>query len=172
MRWVSVWRATRAYAAAFHGTALLSGPTAAVLIVVVVANDLGDEACRTHGCRPLRTSGRRCRVRVRARHRFPPASFCLALPSLSPSALCCPTCSREVRKSIARVATVISQSEKAEARAAYKKQKYKPLDLRPKKTRAIRRQLSRRDADRKTARQAKRERAFPMRKYAVMPREE
>eukprot|EP00884_Botryococcus_braunii_P004586 jgi/Botrbrau1/14128/Bobra.182_3s0070.2 len=47
-----------------------------------------------------------------------------------------------VRKSIARVCTVISQSTKAALRDAYKKRKYMPLDLRPKKTRAIRRRLT------------------------------
>ncbi|CAN6458521.1 unnamed protein product [Victoria cruziana] len=44
-----------------------------------------------------------------------------------------------VRLSIAQVLTVISQKQKAALREAYKKKKYLPLDLRPKKTRAIRR---------------------------------
>lgn len=47
-----------------------------------------------------------------------------------------------VRLSIARVLTVISQKQKAALREAYKKKKYQPLDLRPKKTRAIRRKLT------------------------------
>jgi large subunit ribosomal protein L35e len=66
---------------------------------------------------------------------------------------------REVRKSIARVNTVISQKQRDNLRMAIKSKqgdqpkkkiykKYKPLDLRPKKTRAIRRRLSKvRDYD-------------------------
>uniref|UniRef100_A0A804MHL5 60S ribosomal protein L35 n=1 Tax=Zea mays TaxID=4577 RepID=A0A804MHL5_MAIZE len=47
-----------------------------------------------------------------------------------------------VRTSIARVLTVISQKQKSALREAYKKKKLLPLDLRPKKTRAIRRRLT------------------------------
>ncbi|CAG8852832.1 18650_t:CDS:2, partial [Gigaspora margarita] len=60
---------------------------------------------------------------------------------------------REVRKSIARVNTVISQTQREHVRKFYKERKnipielrkskkYLPLDLRPKKTRAIRRKLT------------------------------
>eukprot|EP00871_Galdieria_phlegrea_P002326 jgi/Galph1/3094/GphlegSOOS_G1749.1 len=49
---------------------------------------------------------------------------------------------KEVRKSIARVLTVITQNQRLTVRQAYKGKKYKPLDLRPKKTRAIRRKLT------------------------------
>ncbi|KAI3495613.1 hypothetical protein L1887_37958 [Cichorium endivia] len=42
-----------------------------------------------------------------------------------------------VRTSIAQVLTVISQTQKAKLRKAYKNKKYLPLDLRPKKTKAI-----------------------------------
>merc|ERR1712108_90515 len=48
---------------------------------------------------------------------------------------------RVVRKSVARILTVYNQKQKAEARKQYKGKKYQPLDLRPKKTRAIRRAL-------------------------------
>ncbi|GFP89244.1 60S ribosomal protein l35 [Phtheirospermum japonicum] len=47
-----------------------------------------------------------------------------------------------VRISIAQVLTVISQKQKAALREVYSK-KYFPLDLRPKKTRAICRRLTR-----------------------------
>ncbi|KAG6528330.1 hypothetical protein ZIOFF_010483 [Zingiber officinale] len=47
-----------------------------------------------------------------------------------------------VRLSIARVLTVISQKQKSALREVYKKKKLLPLDLRPKKTRAIRRRLT------------------------------
>merc|ERR1712228_1090445 len=48
---------------------------------------------------------------------------------------------RVVRKSIARVMIVINQKTKENLRKFYKNKKFKPLDLRPKKTRAIRRRL-------------------------------
>lgn len=48
-----------------------------------------------------------------------------------------------VRKSIARVLTVTNQKARQNLREYYKDKKYKPLDLRPKKTRAIRRRLTR-----------------------------
>ncbi|XP_021821811.1 60S ribosomal protein L35-like [Prunus avium] len=47
-----------------------------------------------------------------------------------------------VRLSIAQVLTVISQKQKAALREVYKNKKFLPLDLRPKKTRAIRRRLT------------------------------
>jgi large subunit ribosomal protein L35e len=51
-------------------------------------------------------------------------------------------CSNTVRKSIARVLTVINQKARRGTREYYKDKKYLPLDLRPKKTRAIRRRLT------------------------------
>ncbi|CAG8476212.1 9611_t:CDS:2 [Diversispora eburnea] len=59
---------------------------------------------------------------------------------------------REVRKSIARVKTVISQTQRNHLRNFFKGKKYKPLDLRPKKTRAIRRKLTKYEASRMTNR--------------------
>ena len=50
--------------------------------------------------------------------------------------------SNTVRKSIARVLTVINQKQRQNLRDFYKKKKYAPLDLRTKKTRAIRRRLT------------------------------
>ncbi|RYR70292.1 hypothetical protein Ahy_A03g016796 isoform A [Arachis hypogaea] len=93
-----------------------------------------------------------------------------------------------VRLSIAQVLTVISQKQKSVLREAYKKKKkYLPLDLRPKKTRAIRRRLTKHRvpfsngnkfrinfalvrlsrASLKTEREKKKEVYFPLRKYAV-----
>ena len=54
----------------------------------------------------------------------------------------CDICSKVVRKSIAQVLTVSSQKQKSALREAYKNKKLLPLDLRPKKTRAIRRRLT------------------------------
>merc|ERR1712032_847716 len=72
-----------------------------------------------------------------------------------------------VRKSIARILTVYHQKQKAEARKQYKGKKYVPLDLRPKKTRAIRRALSVNQKTAKTAREKTRFSNFPMRRFAV-----
>ncbi|KAM0866288.1 hypothetical protein ACQ4PT_042716 [Festuca glaucescens] len=71
-----------------------------------------------------------------------------------------------VRTSIARVHTVISQKQKSALREAYKNKRL-PLDLRPKKTRAIRRRLTKHQVSLKTEREKKREKYFPMRKYAI-----
>ena len=45
--------------------------------------------------------------------------------------------------------------------------KYKPKDLRFKKTRAMRRALTKHEQGLKTAKTMKKEKAFPMRRYAV-----
>eukprot|EP00929_Paragymnodinium_shiwhaense_P033483 TRINITY_DN1837_c0_g4_i2.p2 TRINITY_DN1837_c0_g4~~TRINITY_DN1837_c0_g4_i2.p2 ORF type:complete len:123 (+),score=48.50 TRINITY_DN1837_c0_g4_i2:85-453(+) len=72
-----------------------------------------------------------------------------------------------VRKSIARILTVYNQKQKAEARKEYKGKKYMPLDLRPKKTRAIRRDLKVEQKTALTVRQKTRKQNFPMRRFAV-----
>merc|ERR1712243_138132 len=74
---------------------------------------------------------------------------------------------RVIRKSIARVLTVIHQTQKENLRKFYKGKFYKPLDLRPKKTRAMRRALTPREKKLKTKKQWRKERLYPMRKYAV-----
>ncbi|KAB7502670.1 60S ribosomal protein L35 [Armadillidium nasatum] len=74
---------------------------------------------------------------------------------------------RVVRKAIARVSTVINQTVKENLRKFYRTKKYKPLDLRPKRTRALRRQLTKAELKLKTKKQIRRERLFPQRKYAV-----
>lgn len=72
-----------------------------------------------------------------------------------------------VRLSIAQVLTVMRQKQKAALREAYKNKKHVPLDLRPKKTRAIRRRLTKHQASLKTEREKKKEKYFPLRKYAI-----
>ncbi|KAK7270097.1 hypothetical protein RIF29_22998 [Crotalaria pallida] len=72
-----------------------------------------------------------------------------------------------VRLNIAQVLTVISQKQKSALREAYKNKKYLPLDLRPKKTRAIRRRLTKHQASLKTEREKKKETYFPLRKFAI-----
>jgi large subunit ribosomal protein L35e len=75
--------------------------------------------------------------------------------------------SHDLRKSIAKVLTVINANQRSQLRLFYKKKKYLPLDLRPKQTRAIRRRLSKKEAGMVTEKQKKRQMHFPMRKYAV-----
>lgn len=76
-------------------------------------------------------------------------------------------CRKLVRKSIARVLTVISQTQRENLRKFYKSKKFKPLDLRPKKTRAMRRALTKHEASLKTKKQQKKLAHFSLRKYAV-----
>jgi len=78
--------------------------------------------------------------------------------------------SHDVRKSIARVLTVININQRSQLRIFYKNKKYLPLDLRAKQTRAIRRRLSKEDASRVTEKQKKKQTHFPQRNYAVKVR--
>ncbi|EGP91729.1 unnamed protein product [Zymoseptoria tritici ST99CH_1A5] len=73
----------------------------------------------------------------------------------------------DVRKSIARVLTIINANQRSQLRLFYKNKKYMPLDLRPKQTRAIRRRLSPAEAKLVTEKQKKRQRHFPQRNFAV-----
>ncbi|RID67298.1 hypothetical protein BRARA_D02385 [Brassica rapa] len=61
----------------------------------------------------------------------------------------------------------IKVKQKLALREAYKTKKFLPLDLRPKKTRAIRRRLTKHQASLKTEKEKKKEMYFPIRKYAI-----
>ena len=74
---------------------------------------------------------------------------------------------KSVRKSIARVLTVYNQKQKSAVRELYAGKKYSPLDIRVKKTRAIRRALTKKEAGAKTVKQQKKETHFPARKFAI-----
>eukprot|EP00088_Acartia_fossae_P040418 TRINITY_DN420_c1_g1_i1.p1 TRINITY_DN420_c1_g1~~TRINITY_DN420_c1_g1_i1.p1 ORF type:complete len:124 (-),score=44.80 TRINITY_DN420_c1_g1_i1:49-420(-) len=74
---------------------------------------------------------------------------------------------RVIRKSIARVHIVMHQKQKENLRKFYKGKKYKPLDLRPKKTRAIRKALSSHEKGLKSAKELHKLRSFPQRRFAV-----
>lgn len=76
--------------------------------------------------------------------------------------------SKVIRKSIARVLTVFNQNQRAANKKNYRKTKWTPLDMRQKKTRAIRRRLTQTEAGKKTVRQFKKEMYFGKRKYAVL----
>eukprot|EP00286_Rhodomonas_abbreviata_P028199 CAMPEP_0181313696 /NCGR_PEP_ID=MMETSP1101-20121128/14390_1 /TAXON_ID=46948 /ORGANISM="Rhodomonas abbreviata, Strain Caron Lab Isolate" /LENGTH=123 /DNA_ID=CAMNT_0023420675 /DNA_START=17 /DNA_END=388 /DNA_ORIENTATION=+ len=72
-----------------------------------------------------------------------------------------------VRKSIARVLTVFNQNKKNAVREAYKDKTHVPLDIRSKKTRALRRKLTFKQSEKLTTKAKKKAAHFPARKYAV-----
>jgi len=74
-----------------------------------------------------------------------------------------------IRRSIARVLTVINQNRKLAVRKVFAGKKYKPLDLRQKKTRAIRRKLTITETRARTLKFKKKRTHFPRRKFAVKP---
>ncbi|XP_046403493.1 60S ribosomal protein L35 [Ischnura elegans] len=74
---------------------------------------------------------------------------------------------RVVRKAIARVYIVMHQKQKENLRKLFKGKKYKPLDLRRKKTRAMRRALSRSESKIKTRKEIRKRMIYPQRKFAV-----
>ncbi|KAG0179366.1 60S ribosomal protein L35 [Apophysomyces sp. BC1021] len=73
----------------------------------------------------------------------------------------------ESRKDVARVLTVINQTQREQLRLFYQKKKFVPLDLRVKKTRALRRALTPYERRLTTVKQQKKLAYFPRRKYAV-----
>ncbi|XP_030651491.1 60S ribosomal protein L35-like [Nomascus leucogenys] len=77
---------------------------------------------------------------------------------------------RVVRKSIARVLTVINQTQKENRGKFHKGKKYKHLDLRAKKTHAVRRPLSKHEEKLPIKKRQQREHLSPTRKCAVKAR--
>ncbi|KAK7753213.1 60S ribosomal protein L35, L29 [Diatrype stigma] len=73
----------------------------------------------------------------------------------------------DLRKSIARVLTIVNIKQRSQLRLFYKNKKYLPLDLRPKQTRAIRRRLSPEEKSQVLEKTKKRQTHFPQRKFAV-----
>jgi len=71
------------------------------------------------------------------------------------------------RKNIARVLTVIHQNQKENLRKLYKGKKHVPIDLRPKKTRALRRAFTPKEKSIKTRKEIRKKRNWPQRKYAL-----
>lgn len=74
---------------------------------------------------------------------------------------------RVFRKNIARVLTVIHQNQKDNLRKLYKGKKYVPKDLRPKRTRALRKDLTKHEKSIKTLKEIRKTRNYPRRVYAV-----
>lgn len=74
---------------------------------------------------------------------------------------------RVFRKNIARVLTVVNQTQKENLRRVYAGKPWKPIDLRPKLTRAKRRELAPEEKARKTRKETRKQRLWPARKYAL-----
>merc|ERR1712203_455795 len=74
---------------------------------------------------------------------------------------------RIVRKNIARGDIVMHQKQKENLRKFYKGKKYIPLDLRVKKTRAMRKALPSHESSLKTQKEIQANRRFPQRQFAV-----
>merc|ERR1712046_555107 len=72
-----------------------------------------------------------------------------------------------VRLGIAQILTVLSQNTNKALKSAYSDKKFVPIDLRPKKTRAIRRALTAEQKALVTTKDKKRKQYYPMRNYAV-----
>ena len=75
--------------------------------------------------------------------------------------------SHDLRKSIAKVLTIINANQRSQLRLFYKNKKFLPLDLRPKQTRAIRRRLSKSEKSRTLEKTKKKSMHFPQRIYAI-----
>ncbi|EUB61008.1 60S ribosomal protein L35 [Echinococcus granulosus] len=75
---------------------------------------------------------------------------------------------RVLRKSIARIYTVMNQAAKLRQREAYRKKRYVPKDLRPKKTRAIRRRLKKSERSIHSEKMLRKMRSYPTRQFALM----
>ncbi|RKF62498.1 60S ribosomal protein L35 [Erysiphe neolycopersici] len=73
----------------------------------------------------------------------------------------------DIRKSIAKVLTIINSKQRSQLRLFYKGKKYLPLDLRPKQTRAIRRRLTKHESSKILDKTSKRITHFPQRKFAI-----
>ena len=74
---------------------------------------------------------------------------------------------KSVRKSIASVLTVIHEKKLAEVKSKSQGKKYQPLDVRGRRTRAIRRRLTKKQVNKLALRVMKKKLNFPQRRFAV-----
>lgn len=74
---------------------------------------------------------------------------------------------RTFRKTIARILTVLHEKKRAAKKEEFKDAKYKPLDLRPKLTRKLRRQLNKKERSKLTLRDLKRKLNFKEKVFSV-----
>ncbi|UJR16294.1 hypothetical protein I4U23_003200 [Adineta vaga] len=73
----------------------------------------------------------------------------------------------QVQKSIVHVHIVQNQTRKDNLRSFYQGEKYKPKDLRPKQTRAKRRELTSKEESNRLTKAQRKNFAFPKRTYAI-----
>lgn len=74
---------------------------------------------------------------------------------------------RIFRRDIARILTVMSHNQRENLRKYYKEKKFKPRDLRPKLTRAKRKELTPHEKSLKTRKQRRKSTFYPERKFAL-----
>lgn len=74
---------------------------------------------------------------------------------------------RIFRRDIARILTVMSHNQRENLRKYYREKKFKPRDLRPKLTRAMRKSLTPHEKAIKTRKQRRRSTFYPQRKFAI-----
>jgi len=72
-----------------------------------------------------------------------------------------------VKKNIARILTVVNQTQRENLRKLYKNKKFQPIDLRSKKTRALRRALTPHQLSLRTHKQKAKACKTPVRIYAL-----
>merc|ERR1712001_145012 len=72
-----------------------------------------------------------------------------------------------VRKSIAKVLTVINQARKAELQKFYRGKTIRPVDLKPRKTRALRKRLNKHEETLKSLKTVRREQKTAKKMYAI-----
>merc|ERR1712062_503400 len=72
-----------------------------------------------------------------------------------------------VRKSIAKVLTVINQARKAELQKFYRGKNIRPVDLKPRKTRALRKRLNKHEESLKSLKTVRREQRTAKKMYAI-----
>merc|ERR1712062_619356 len=72
-----------------------------------------------------------------------------------------------VRKDIAKVLTVINQTRKAELQKLYRGKNVKPVDLKPRKTRALRKRLNKHESSLKSLKTVRREQKTKLKNFAL-----
>merc|ERR1711893_412672 len=74
---------------------------------------------------------------------------------------------RETRKNIAKVLTVMNQIQKEQLQKFYRGKKVKPVDLKPRKTRAMRKALNKHEESLKNLKTIRRERRTALKNFAI-----
>merc|ERR1712048_1223991 len=73
----------------------------------------------------------------------------------------------ELRKDLAKVLTVINQTRKAELQKLYRGKSIKPVDLKPRKTRALRKRLNKHEESLKSLKTIRREQKTALKNFAL-----